>query len=542
MALLEVVEGAKPFCHNLDEDITIIGRHPDCALTFLSKTVSGIHAKIVKRELNFYIEDLQSRNGVWVNDQPVREPTRLIENDQIRLGEIVLRFKESIPFKFEFTAGAEDETKITAMVPGAGQSGLCETQPEAKLKAVLDISSGLAGTMDLHLLLPKILDSLFQIFPRADRACILLRDETTGKMVSRAIKSRGPGLNECVRLSRTILNKVLAEKTGILSADASTDTQFGDSQTIVDLSIRSLMCVPMLGLDGEPLGVINVDCQHPVVQFCQDDLELLMAVAGQAALSYENARLLSSYVEKKKQDKELAIARNVQRALLPKSFPSIKGYEFHACYDPALAVGGDYYDCFMLGNETICLTLGDVAGKGVPSALIMTWLSSCVQTTLRFVHEADWAAIAINEQMCSRIVEGRFVTFVLMIIDLRMHELSLVNAGHMSPLIRKSDGALELMDEDIIGPPFGVDEGYVYSAEKRSIDPGDTIAIVTDGIFEARNPDGEFYGIERIYERVRQDGSKPARLAKVLLEDVYRHASGRSQTDDITILTIGRSR
>ena len=541
MALLELIEGAKPFGHRLVDNETLIGRHPACDFMCSSKTVSGIHAKIVKQDQGYYVEDLGSRNGTWVNDQPIHEPVKLKHNDCIRLGEIVLHFNDDIPFDVEYTSGEEDATKIAAVVPSIAQSNRSsETQAEAKLKAVLKISSSLAGTVDLHSLLPKILDTLLHIFPHADRACILLKDEVTGKMVSRAIRNRQQGQDDCVRLSRTIVNKVLTEKTGILSADASADSQFADSQTIVDLSIRSMMCVPMLGLDGEPLGIINVDSQKPIALFTPDDLELLVAVAGQAALSYENARLLASYVEKKRQDNQLAIARNVQRALLPKAFPNIRGYEFYASYDSAQAVGGDYYDCFVLGNDTLCFTLGDVAGKGVPSALIMTWLSSCVQTTLRFVHEADWAAIAINEQMCGRIVEGRFVTFVLMVIDLRTHELSLVNAGHMSPLIRKADGTIDMLDEDLIGPPFGVVNDYVYKVEKRIIDPGDTIVIVTDGAYEARSPKGEFYGMEAIYELIRQGGSKADALGKALLADIRRHVNGHPQNDDITIMTIGR--
>ena len=175
-------------------------------------------------------------------------------------------------------------------------------------------------------------------------------------------------------------------------------------------------------------------------------------------------------------------------ALLPKVFPNVRGYQFYASYDSALAVGGDYYDCFVLGDDAVCLTLGDVAGKGVPSALIMTWLSSCVQTTLRFVHEADWAAIAINEQMCGRIAEGRFVTFILMIINLRTNELSVVNAGHMAPLIRKVDGTLDPLDESITGPPFGVLKDHTYMVEKRIIEPGDTIAIVTGWGLRSQEP------------------------------------------------------
>src|SRR6185437_56817 len=109
---------------------------------------------------------------------------------------------------------------------------------------------------------------------------------------------RRPSEDESVKLSRTILNKVLAEKTGILSADAANDSRFNASESISNFTIRSMMCVPMLGLNGEPLGVINIDTQNPLKQFQNEDLDLLMAVAGQAAVTYENARLGVVYAEK----------------------------------------------------------------------------------------------------------------------------------------------------------------------------------------------------------------------------------------------------
>ena len=104
-------------------------------------------------------------------------------------------------------------------------------------------------------------------------------------------------------------------------------------------------------------------------------------LAGQAALAYENTRLVQAYADKQKQDTELEIARNVQRDLLPTEFPKVEGYQFFASYDAARAVGGDMYDCFKLPEGRICLSFGDVAGKGVPGALIMARMASCVQST-----------------------------------------------------------------------------------------------------------------------------------------------------------------
>jgi sigma-B regulation protein RsbU (phosphoserine phosphatase) len=288
------------------------------------------------------------------------------------------------------------------------------------------------------------------------------------------------------------------------------------------------------------MGIIYMDCQIMGNLFTKEDLSLLMAVAGQAALSYENARSVASYIEKQKQDNELSIARTVQHALLPNNFPEVDGYQFYACYDSARAIGGDYYDCFMMGDEKVVVTVGDVAGKGVPSALLMTWLSSCVQSTLRFFTDVERAFRTINEYTCNNTVEGRFVTFVLILIDLKTHELSLMNAGHLSPLIRRKNGHVETFSDETVGPPMGIIEDHPYEVDKRTLNSGDMCVIITDVVYEALNEAGERYGTERVISLMRGGERSAKELAKALLADVRRHAQGQSQNDDITIVAISR--
>jgi serine phosphatase RsbU (regulator of sigma subunit) len=434
----------------------------------------------------------------------------------------------------------EEDTNITGQAGGEGRFGVLDSNPEAKLKAVLEISNSLAGEVDLKALLPKILDSLFGIFTYADRGCILLKDDR-GEMVPSAMKHRREGEDASVRLSRTIINKVLTDKCGLMSADASTDEAFSGAQSIADLKIRSMMCVPLLGLDDVPLGVLSIDSQNPLGQFGQEDLEILMTVAGQAALSYENARLMQSYAQKMKQDGELAIAETVQRALLPTDFPKVEGYEFFASYDSAQAVGGDYFDIFPLPDGKIVLSFGDVAGKGVPGALIMSRMSSCVQSTIRHVQDLEEAICAINDHMCDSAVEGRFVTYILAIVDPATNTFQLSNAGHMSPIVQRADGSIELFDEELVGPPIGVVDGYPFETETKTLNPGDLIVLFTDGVDEAMNYDDELYGEDRLREFVKNGPRTAEELGKALFKDVRKHANGRPQNDDITIMTFGRN-
>ncbi len=549
--------------HPLREGTTSIGRRPDNDICIRDLTVSGKHAQIVVENDGIYIIDVGSRNGTSVNGKLITGRTKLSEGDRIQLGDAVGWLENApahVPPKLDpvppitgadtlkrpatgvaFTSGPDDASKIIGSARSGTAFDSLTINPEEKLKAVLDLSRRLVGSIDLGSLLPAILDTLFSIFRYADRGCILLQDDDSGKMIPRAFKHRRAEEDATVRLSRTIVEHVLSRKEGILSADASTDAQFAGSESISELKIRSMMCAPLLGLDGEPYGIISIDSQNPLGQFTKDDLELLMVVAGQASLAHETARLVQSHVAKQKQDNELQIAKNIQRALLPTSLPQVDGYEFFACYESAQAVGGDYYDCITLPDGKIAVSFGDVAGKGVPGALIMSRMSSCVQSTLRHVHDVEQAMLAINEHMCDSAVEGRFVTYVLAIVDTVNHVVHASNAGHMAPIIRRADGTIEHFDDDeLVGPPIGVMDGYPYDVETHELEPGDIIVIVTDGVDEAMNPAGDLYGVEQTYATIKNGPARAAELGQALLTDVRRHAAGRPQNDDITIMAFGR--
>lgn len=537
--------------YGLDGETTVLGRAPECQIQLDSNMVSRRHAQVTREGNAYFVEDLGSGNGTFLNGKRITGKTPLKSEDRLKLGPILLRFEtgtavrkpaEQMDQTINVEISGEDTVTIVESSESSGGFGGLEVRPEAKLKAVIEITRSLAGTVDLQAITPRILDTLFSIFPQADRGCVLLKDFESGNMVPVAQKHRRAGADETVKLSRTILNKVLKEKTGILSADASSDSRFEAAASISSLTIRSMMCVPLLGLDSEPMGVINLDTQDVLSRFTKDDLDLLMAVAGQAALSYESARLLTSHMEKLKQDSEIAIAKNVQQALLPKSLPNVGGYDVFASYDTALAVGGDYYDVILLDDgKKICLSFGDVAGKGIPASLVMSRISSVVQSTLRHVDDVGEAVEAINNHMCASAVEGRFVTYILAIIDTQSHEMRLTIAGHMSPMVRRPDGAIEEFDEESVGIPVGVLEDYPFDVLSRPIQVGETVLFYTDGVSEAMNPKGELYGEKRVREFFRNSKGSAAEIGKALLADVRTHAAGRPQNDDITIMVFGRN-
>ncbi len=177
----------------------------------------------------------------------------------------------------------------------------------------------MAQTLSVEDILPKLLDSLFKIFVQADRGFVVMRPKPDGPLAVVADKSRRAGDEERMRISRTIVEEAMKSRKAILSADAASDERFGMAQSIADFSIRSMICAPMIGNDGEPLGVIQIDTLNQQARFTDEDLEVLASVASQAAVSIDNAKMHEQVLAQRALQRDLELARRMQRTLLPSS-------------------------------------------------------------------------------------------------------------------------------------------------------------------------------------------------------------------------------
>ena len=332
---------------------------------------------------------------------------------------------------FDDEAAEGNSTVMTRLDVSSGSSSLrLEVNPHAKLKALLEISRSLGRAVALNDVLPKVLDSLLTIFPQADRGVMVLRDAASGKLVPRALKHRRPELLDTVRISRTIVQGVMASKEAILSADASSDIRFKASESIVDFHIRSVMCAPLITSQGEVTGVIQIDTADQRNRFSRDDLEVLASVACQAAIAVENAELHEMAIRDQKRSRELEVAHDVLRGFLPSPSPRIEGYDFFHFYEPANELGGDYYDYIPLPGRRLAVVVADVSGKGIPASLLMARLSADVRYCLASEPSPAEAVAQLNRVFFAAGWEDRFVTLVLAVLDPQRHELTLVDAGH----------------------------------------------------------------------------------------------------------------
>jgi serine phosphatase RsbU (regulator of sigma subunit) len=558
MAVLQVITGTEPGqCLALNADRSVMGRHPECDIVLDSAAVSRQHACIIREGSDFYIEDMHSRNGTFVNGSQIQGRRLLQDGDQLRICELTFAFftrepssellgtamlgAEGLPLPLLVDDGAPTGTIMSKVDVSSGKSPLLSANPEVKLRAMIEISQSLGKTVALEAVLPKLLESLFKIFPQADRGFVVLRSGPNGPLVPRAIRYRREHMEERVRISRTILDQVIASKEAILSADATSDTRFETSQSIADLRIRSVMCVPLIDSEGQPLGAMQIDTLDPRHRFRQEDLDVLASVASQAAIAVDNAQLHENALKQLGVQRDLELAHKVQRGLLPSHPPHLPGYFFFDFYESANQVGGDYYDYIELPGPRLAVVLGDVSGKGVSAALLMAKLSGEVRYCLAGEPDPALAVKNINTSFCRAGWDDRFVTFILALIDPQRNQVSIVNAGHMPPYVRRVSGEVDSLGGEEAGVPLGVDADYPYEQCVHTILPGECLVLFTDGISEAMNAANELYGLARLRQQVGAPDVGVPQLGRRILENVRQFVGGQPQSDDMCLTCFGRN-
>jgi sigma-B regulation protein RsbU (phosphoserine phosphatase) len=556
MAVLEFIKGVNQGSQKeLVGDRTVFGRNAECQVVLNLPAVSREHAVIRKIGNKFYIEDMTSRNGTEVNNVKIKVRTLLKEADQITICGNTMVFYEAAPkpklpdhmsssvknAKEAKDEEFDDNSTVEATITPSSSKQILEAQPAERLTMLLDIGTELTQTIRTDDLLPKIVDKLFHVFRQADRGFIILKEEKN--LIAKVTRTRRVGEDDKTRFSRKIVNRCIDTGQGILSEDASSDSQFDMSQSIADCKIRSMVVAPLLGRNNGPaFGVIQLDTQDRFKKFTQDDLRLLMAVAAQAGVAIENAHMHESLVERAELERDLEIAHRVQKSFLPKKFPQADGYEFFAHYESAQEVGGDYYDFIPMPNNRLGVMIGDVAGKGVPAALLMAKVSADARFFALTERTLSDVIGKLNENMQEAGLLDRFVTFAACVVDLKEHAVTVVSAGHPAPLIFRA--ATNTYEDgctlDQTGFPLGVTEGIPYESTTFTLEPGDCVLLFTDGVTESRSREEAEFGMAGLHATLKAGPKTPKAMGVRLVENVQKHATGRKPHDDLTVVTFGR--
>ena len=583
MAFLKVVKGGQQgqIVH-LVGDRMVLGRHPRNEIVLDNAAVSRHHAQILQSHGLFYLEDLRSRNNTFVNGAAIDGKTELRDGDDIKICDIQFTFQTKLspsgsdgdssgswkdqlgkPVYITDAGPSESDSdeksdpllplRPTSVDEDANKSSIITTinartgsglrlgvKPEVKLEAILAISKALAQTLDIGSVLEKTMTELFKIFLQADEGFILLKEPRTGKMVLSATRTRSSDPDDSVRVSMTIVNKAMEDGKAILSQDASEDSQFDESESIDKFSIRSMMCVPLITHDGEPCGVVQLDTNDIARQFSREDLDVLVSVASQITLAVQNAQMHAEALKQQDLKEGMQLAVQVQLEFLPSTHPKLAGYDFFDFYEAALEVGGDYFDYIELPDGRVAVLLGDVAGKGVPAALLMAKLSVVGRFQMLTKPTIAEAMDGINAEISTRGLGHRFVTMAVIVIDPVKHEVTVANAGHLPPLMRKKNKELIDLGNDVAGTPLGIEPDQKFETAVYPMEPGDIILLHTDGVTDAMNLKNEVYGRSRLKKFVAKAPAKVENFGKKLLIDVERFSTKKAHRDDICVVCVQR--
>ncbi len=297
------------------------------------------------------------------------------------------------------------------------------------------------------------------------------------------------------------------------------------------------LLVPLRWRD-ETLGALLLGEKLTTTQYTSEDVALLNALAGQMAVSLQNALLLRDRLRVARLEEEISLARQIQRTMLRSEFPPLPRFEIHAVNRPSRQVGGDYYDVVEAGDGTFYVAIADVAGKGMPAAL----LSSMLQASLRTLARADRSVrdmlSDINTLVFQSTESSQFATFFLAHVDARRMQMTFSNAGHNWPVLVRNDGECRALERG--GLLLGILDDVTFEEEIVALREGDVIVFYTDGISEAAAADGEMFGDDRLTEFVRTlPRDLPAQaVADRVLQEVACHLGAVEPQDDCTLVVV----
>ena len=538
--------------HTFDQDEILIGRAEESDIVLADRAASRRHARLVRIDSAWWIEDLGSRAGTRRNATAVKLREALSPGDQIGVGTSLLVVERiagraaaraaplsaapAVPGTSVFMRASD---LLSGSRSGELEEGAALRRHAERLELLNEVHRALGRSMALPELLELILDCAWKALA-PEEGVIVLRD-APGRY-RRATSRRAPGSRAEALLSRTLHEEVIEKRQAALVCDIAADERFGHAASLMMSGIRSLIAAPLFDDQG-PLGMIALDSRAHVRSFTAEDLGLLTSLASVAALRIRNIALVEESAERRRLEEEIKIARAIQVGLLPRKLPTIAGWSLHGGSVPSRGVSGDYYLATLrAGGSELFAMIVDVSGKGMGAALLTASLEALAASPVEAGLAPGEIAPLVSNLLFRRTPPAKYATAMLVSVVVSGSadgRLGFTNAGHNPALLLHVDGAVERLGAT--GPPIGLLAEASFTQQERSLAPGDLLALYTDGIVEASNPDDEEFGIERLQEFLVAHRAAPLEaISEGLDQELERFVRGVPYADDRTMVLLRR--
>ena len=492
-----------------------IGRSSENQLQLTDAQVSRRHAELVESAAGWRIRDCGSRFGTFVNDARIEE-TGVALGDRIRLGQTELRLE-------------------TSDSSSTGSASFDFRQVNALLAGLRALGSGKV----LDEVLAIVLDSALEV-TGAERGFIILADADS-KLGQRMARARGGVTLATAQISQRIPEEVYATGSDRMVTDLLDDAHASHHAGTVALGIRHVLCTPLNVFQYSPtengsnvrrLGVLYLDSRE---RGYLQQASALHALAAEAAVVIENARLYQEVVERERVTQELRIAAQMQQSLLPPAFHRAEYAELSAVTTPCRAVGGDLFDYAIRADGLLAFAVADVAGKGTSAALLTAVVQGLFAAEAETLDGPAVVVTRVNSALCRRAIASRFVTAFYAQLG-PDGDLAFCNAGHNPPFL-VSGGTVKRLEAG--GTVMGLFDRGVYETGHERVHPGDMVVLYSDGVTEAENPAGEEVGDDRLVGWLQQAAGKAATdVVSAIQRDLSAFCASAAPRDDVTVMVV----
>lgn len=529
-ARLQVIDTQGRRVVPLDTPLVTIGRRSTSDLQVVGADVSRDHAEIAHVDGRFLVRDRGSRFGTFVNNEPVTERV-LAHGDRIRLGrsdaaELILLThvgESSMILREASGSGTPDLRQMAALLDGLRALGSGRVLDEV-LTTVLDLAIDVTGADRGFIMLADAIGTLEQKVAR-------LRNRTT---------LAGPLMGTSQKIPDEVFRSGRTRVVGDLSDDSQADVHLGT----IAIGIRHVLCAALrvqhtteAGGPNEArvIGVLYLDGRERGQLLSRATRDALDTFATQAALAIESARLYSEAAAKARLDHDLQVASEIQQGLLPPPDYAGATFDLAATSIACRTIGGDFFDYLDLDDGAFAFSLGDVAGKGPPAALLATAVQSLAAALMASTRDPAETLAQVNRGLLRRSIQSRFATMFLGVLS-PDGSLRYSSAGHEPPVLVRRHGIESL---DAGGLVLGLFPQAAYESGAVRLQPGDVVVVVSDGVTEARNARDEEFERTRLIASIESlHAQEPAAVLDRLLRDVRAFTAGAPQADDVTVVVV----